>query len=111
MIKYILILLGSVVLASLAQMLLKKATFINYENKIREYLNVYVISGYGLMFISSLLSVLAFKGLDYKFASVIDSFGYILVLVLSYLFFKEKLTKNKIIGSSIILIGIIIFFI
>ena len=111
MIKYLSFILLSITLSSFAQMLLKKATFFEYSIKIREYLNFYVISGYGLMFISSILSVLAFKGLDYKVGSALESLGYVFVLILSYLFFKEKLTKNKILGVCIIALGIVIFFI
>ena len=40
---------------------------------------------------------------------IIESLGYILVPVLSYFFFGEKFTKNKVIGIAIILIGIAVY--
>ena len=52
----------SVVIASISQVLLKKSTFNTYDTVVREYLNPYVISGYGLLFLSMLLTVYAYSG-------------------------------------------------
>lgn len=109
MIKYILIMMLSAFISSYSQMLLKKSANIKYDNKINEYLNKYVIIGYGLMFLSMILMVFAFKGLDYKTGTVIDSVAYIFVLVLSSIIFKEKITVSKIIGNVLIILGIIVF--
>ena len=65
--------------------------------------------GYGLLFISMILTIFAFKGLDYKMASIIDSLGYVFVMILGYLFFKEKITRNKSLGALLIVLGVIIF--
>lgn len=111
MTKYWLFMICSVLVASISQMLLKKATLIEYKNHIREYLNVWVICGYLLMFVSTILVIFAYKGLEYKNGAVIDSLGYIFVLVLGRIFFKENITKNKITGVILILIGVIIFYI
>ena len=44
-----------------------------------------------------------------KSASVMESFGIVEVAVLSAIFFKEKLTRKKILGIALIIFGIIIF--
>ena len=110
MIKYLLIALSSVIIASFAQVLLKQSANINYRSKIREYLNWRVVTAYFMMFLCMLLTVFAFKGLEYKVVSIIESVGYILVTIMGRLFFNEKITGNKILGNFLIVIGIIIFF-
>lgn len=107
----VVLLLLSVVIASLSQVLLKKSAMKQYPSWIREYLNIYVISGYGLMVISMLLTVLAFRTLEYKNGAVIESLGYLLVMLLSRSFFKEAITKNKVLGNGLILLGIFVFYI
>ena len=72
----------SVVIASISQVLLKKSTFNTYDTVVREYLNPYVISGYGLLFLSMLLTVYAYSGMDYKNGPVIESLGNVIVLLL-----------------------------
>ena len=70
-------------LAAFSQVLLKKSSMINYSSWIREYLNVYVITGYGMLFVSLFLTMIAYKGFD-NFASVplLESLGYIYVMIL-----------------------------
>lgn len=108
---YWLCLLGSVVIAAFSQMLLKKSATKEYENIFREYLNPYVIMGYGMMVCSTVLSIVAYKGIEYKNGPVIESLGFILVMFLSFLLFKEPITKNKIVGNILIIIGIVVFYV
>ena len=110
MFKYWLSAVLAVFIASFSQILLKKAATIQYENKIREYLNMYVILGYFLMIVSTLLVVYSYKGIEYKNGAVIESLGYIVVMILSYLFFNEKISKEKAIGIGLILLGVFIFY-
>lgn len=108
--EYMLFMLGSVVVASISQLLLKKAADNHYNNFIREYLNIWVISGYFLMVVSTLLTIWAYKGLDYKNGPIIEALGFSFVMILSRIFFSEKITKKKILGNVLILIGIIVFY-
>ena len=100
----------SVVIASFSQILLKKGAMKKYNSFIREYLNVYVLSGYFFMFGSVLLTMIVYRGMDFMNVPVLEAIGYVLVPVLSYLFFKESLTKNKIMGIACILAGIFIYY-
>lgn len=109
--EYMLVLFGAVVIASFSQVLLKKGASHIYRTKIREYLNVYVICGYGMMVVTTILNVLAYRGIEYKNGPVVESLGYVLIMVLSRLYFHEKITKNKLIGNVLILIGVFIFYI
>ena len=109
--SYVFLLIASVLIASCSQIILKKSASKEYSSIIREYLNVRVIVGYGMMFISTILTIFAFKGLDYKNGPIIESLGYIFVMFLSRIFLKEKITKKKVIGNTLILLGILVFYI
>ena len=104
--KYIILLVLAVVVSSVSQIILK-----TYNSIIKEYLNPYVIIGYGLMVLSTVLVVLGLKGVPYKNEPIIESLGYIFVMILSNRILKEKITKKKLIGNLLILIGIIIYYI
>ena len=101
--------LVSVAIASISQVLLKKSTFVHYQSIIKEYINPYVIGGYGLLFISMLLTIYAYSGMDYKYGPVIEAFGNVFVLVLSYIFFKEKIRRRKLVGIALIVLGMVVF--
>ena len=58
---YTLILTGSVFISSVSQILLKKAAGKKYPNKLREYLNPFVITGYLLFFGCTILSMFSLK--------------------------------------------------
>ena len=107
---YLLAMFLSVTVASFSQILLKKGAMQTYTSPIREYLNVWVIGGYGLLFCSMLISLWAYGGVDYKNGPVIESLGNVLVPLLSFAFFKEKLTRRKIAGVVCIMIGIAVFY-
>lgn len=107
---YLLLILCSVVMSSFAQILLKKSALKTYKSWIFEYLNPYVICGYGIMVLGMLLNVLAYRKVDYKNGPVIESLGFLFVMVLSWFFFKEKITKKKLFGNLIILLGVVIFY-
>ncbi len=109
--KYIIILILSVFISSISQILLKKSATKEHGSLIKEYLNPYVITGYGLLVLSTILTIIGLKGVAYKNQPIIESLGYIFVMILSNRLLGEKITKNKIIGNSLILIGIIIYYI
>lgn len=107
---YLLIALSSVIVASFSQVLLKMGAGKSYHSKIREYLNFYVISGYGMLFLSMILTIVAYSHLSYLSVPVVEAVGYVLVPVLSYLIFKEKLSKRKLVGILCILLGIVVYY-
>lgn len=109
MFKYILILLTSVILASVSQILLKKSANIERKNKINEYLNCFVIFAYIILFVSTLLTMFAYKGLQLSQGMILEATSYILIPVFGYFIFKEKFNKRKVIGIVTIILGIFIF--
>ncbi|MFI3176765.1 MAG: multidrug ABC transporter [Eubacteriales bacterium] len=99
-----------VCIASVSQMLLKKSANTKYHSFLREYCNVFVIGGYGLMVVATMFGVMAYRGMDYMNGPIIESMGYILVMALSLFLFKEKITRRKLLGTACILLGIGIYY-
>lgn len=110
MIKYYIVFVLSVFIASCSQIILKKSADKEHKSLIAEYLNPQVIIGYGMLFASTLLTIMAYSKIDYKNGPIIESAGYIFVLILSRIYLDEHITKKKIIGNIIILIGIFVFY-
>ena len=108
--KFLLLALLSVTIASFSQVMLKMGAGKTYGSKIREYLNFYVITGYGMLFISMVLTIVVYSRLSYLSVPVVEAVGYVLVPVLSYFIFKEKLSKRKVVGILCILLGIMIYY-
>lgn len=104
-----LIFIFGVFISSISQIILKKAAQKEYPNKIREYLNARVIFAYIIFFGATLCSIWAYTVIPLSLGPILESAGYLFVAVLSWLFLKEKITKKKMLGLSIIIIGIIIY--
>lgn len=104
------VLLLSVLIASFSQILLKKSAEKTYSSIIREYLNPYVVCGYGMMFLSMFLTIIAYAGMEFTNVQIVEATGYIMVLILSYFFFKEKITARKVLGMIFIFAGIAVYY-
>ncbi|MBQ7613579.1 MAG: EamA family transporter, partial [Butyrivibrio sp.] len=100
----------SELISASSQMLLKKSASKEHDSVIKEYLNPWVICGYGMLFIAMVISIFCYKGLGYMGVVVMEPINYIIVMVMSRLIFKEKFTKRKMIGMGCIVLGILIFY-
>lgn len=111
MMYYVIVIL-SVFAAACAQMLLKQGAKKEYGSWWRQYINPWVIGGYGIMACSLVLNIWCMsKGVQVKEVSVIESMSYLFVPVLAFMLFKEKLTMRKICAIGTIIGGVILFFI
>ena len=108
--KYVLLLILAVLVSSISQIILKKSASKTYDSVLKEYLNVYVITGYVLMVISTVLVVFGLKGVPYKNEPIIESLGYLFVMILSNRLLGEKITKKKVLGNVLILVGIAVYY-
>lgn len=106
---YSCIMILSALISSVSQVMLKKSAEKKYESKIKEYLNPFVITAYGLFFGCTLISMYALKVVPLSMAPILEATGYIFVSVLSYIFLKEKMTKKQILGMTVIILGIVIY--
>lgn len=105
---YVAIYLGSVLIAAISQILLKKSAMKQYKDRLSEYLNPYVICGYGILFLSMLLTVFAYRGVDLKTGPVLEATSYLYVAVLSAIFLKERISGQKKLGLLVIVAGVVI---
>lgn len=108
-ILFSLIFIFGVFISSISQIILKKSADKTYDSRIKEYLNPKVILAYTIFFAATLCSVWAYTVIPLSLGPILESAGYIFVAFLSWLFIKEKISKQKLIGLSIIIIGIIIY--
>lgn len=111
MLYYIIVIL-SVFAAACAQMLLKQGARKEYASWWRQYINPWVIGGYGIMACSLVLNIWCMsKGVQLKEVGIIEALSYLFVPCLAFMLFKEKLGWRKIGAIGIIMVGIIIFFV
>lgn len=109
--KYYLLVVFSVLAAAGAQMLLKQGARKQYSSFWRQYLNPWVIGGYGIMGLSLLLNIFCLShGVQIKEVSIIESLSYLFVPVFSWFFFKEKTTWRKAGAIAVIMAGVVVFF-
>lgn len=101
---YIILFIVSILVASFSQIILKKGT-----KKDNIYINKFTIVGYGLMLLSTVLTLIGYKGVSLTLAGILQSLSFVFVPLFSYLFLKEKVNQRVFIGIIVIIIGIVIF--
>ena len=111
MMYYYILVIGSVFAAACAQMLLKQGARKEYPSWWRQYINPWVIGGYGIMACSLVLNIWCMsKGVQVKEVSVVESMSYLFVPCMAFLLFKEKISWRKASAIIIIIGGVILFF-
>lgn len=106
---YSLIHFSGVLISAISQILLKTSAKKHYDSVIKEYLNPYVICGYGLFFGTTLITLVSLKVIPLSLSSIITATTYIITPLLSYFILKEKMTKKQLIGMVVIIIGVIVY--
>jgi multidrug transporter EmrE-like cation transporter len=104
-----LILFATTFFTAISQVLMKQSAQMEHKSWIYEYLNWRVILAYGIAFTVLMVNTYAYTEVDIKYASIIDSFSYVNVMVFSYLLLKEHFTKQQLIGNLVIIAGILIY--
>ena len=103
------VMLLGVIVAGVAQMLLKKSATSTSGPWYRHYLNLRVIGGYGLLVASSFCSVLAYSVIPLSSGPVWQAAEQLLVAGMSVLLLGETINKRKKQGLGLIILGIILF--
>ena len=108
---YYFVILVAVLAAAGAQMLLKQGARMGYSPWWRQYVNGWVISGYGIMFAAMVVNIWCMhQGVCLKELSILESTSYLFVPLLAFFCFGEKMSRRKIIAIAVIIIGVIVFF-
>lgn len=96
-------------MVAVSQLLLKLSANQEYGSFMKQFLNIKVFCGYGLLFCSMVINMLAMRYMDYKFAPILSTISYVFVLLFSVSLLKERISKKKYIGTVMIFVGIILF--
>ena len=107
--KYALLMVFSAFIAAVSQMLLKRSALKKYKNIILEYFNPHVIVGYGLLVATLFINIVAYTGIEYKLGAILATTSYLFVMIFGKIFFNEKITIKKVVGISLIILGIVVF--
>lgn len=109
MLPYVALSLISVFVGAVSQVLLKKSAQKDYPSPLAEYLNPPVIFAYTLFVGSSLLSVLAYRGIPLSMGPILEATGYFYVTFFGVTIFHEKLNSRKLLGLAVIIAGIAVY--
>lgn len=105
---YYVLLLSGVFVSAISQVMLKKSALKKYDSSIKEYLNPVVIIAYFLFFITTFLSIMAYKKIPLSMGPVIEATSYIYITVFGIKIFHEKFNVKKGIALALIITGVII---
>ncbi len=106
---YAFLLLFGTFIASVSQVLLKKAADKHYDNPLKEYLNPLVIGAYAIFIASTFLSILAYRGIPLSMGPILEATGYLYITFFGVKIFKEKLDSKKVVALALIIVGIIAY--
>ena len=109
MILYIAFLLFSNLIGALSQVLLKKSAMQEHKNFISEYLNAKVISAYLMFFLAVFIDLTALKIVPVSYIPIIETSSYIFAIILSRIFFKDKINLKQMAAIAVIMAGIAIY--
>ncbi|MFA4824281.1 MAG: hypothetical protein WC593_03900 [Methanoregula sp.] len=105
----------AVMLSGICQILLKYGAISEkksycFPEYLKPYLNRYTLSGYCLLLVVTIISVVVLQEMPLKlFFPLFISMNIIVVVILSYFILHEPLTCRKKIAIGIIVFGILIF--
>lgn len=109
MLFYSLIFLLGVLIGAISQVLLKKSALQKYESVAKEYLNPKVIIAYTLFFLTTLMTIYAYKGIPLSFGPILETMSYVFVTFFGVTIFHEKMGPKKIASLALIIAGILIY--
>jgi multidrug transporter EmrE-like cation transporter len=74
----------------------------------KQFLNPWIISGFVSAFLASLAWMAAMTRFDLNYAYPFMSLAFIVVMVLSVLFFHEQLSMNRVVGTLVVVAGLVV---
>ena len=98
----------AVFLSSISQIILKSSANKKYETRLKEYLNPRVITAYGIFFMTTLVAIYAYKGIPLSLGPILETTGYLWISLLGYFILKEKISRKKMLGLGIVIVGILV---
>jgi multidrug transporter EmrE-like cation transporter len=109
MVSYIIIFLLNVFIATVSQVMLKKAAMKHYDSVIKEYLNPLVVGAYFIFVVCTLMTVYAYKVIPLSLGPVLEATSYFYVTMFGIKIFHEKMNRKKFLALLLIVAGIVVF--
>lgn len=100
---YYICLVAMTVIGSAASLFLKRAS--GAESLLATLKNANLYLGGFLYLASAVLNIYVLRALDYSVVLPLTSLTYVWTMLLSYFFLGESITKRKIFGMALILVG------
>jgi drug/metabolite transporter (DMT)-like permease len=94
---------------AVSQVLLKKSALEPHKSVVREYLNAKVIVAYALFFAAVFIDLTALKIVPVSYVPIIEASSYIFAIILSRIFFKDKIKAKQMAAIALIIAGIAIY--
>lgn len=79
------------------------------KSLLSEYLNLFTMIAYTVFIIATFLTIFSYKVIPLSAGPILGASEYIFVAVLSRVILKEKVSKRKLIGLCVIIIGVLVF--
>lgn len=109
MLVYALIFLLGVLIGAISQVLLKKAALQKHETLAQEYLNPKVIFAYALFFLTTLMTIYAYKGIPLSYGPILETMSYVFVTIFGVTIFHESMGPKKLASLALIILGILVY--
>ena len=106
---YALLILIGTFIAAISQVMLKIEANKPHDSHLREYLNPLVIIAYVLFVGTTLLSILAYRGIPLSMGPILEATSYIYITVFGVKIFKEKMNRGKAAALLLIVCGIVVY--
>ncbi len=106
---YYLVGIGVAFMSALGQIYLKKYALKRGRLTLVSLLDNYLVSGGVLFTLSTILSILAMRRLDYSVFYSLGALNYLFIIILSKAMLGERVDLSKTIGVSVIVVGVIIY--
>jgi len=97
-----------VYISACLQILLKRGADKGYTG-IRVYLNRYVVIGYSIFLMITLVNVTLYRYIQLSTGALLESLSYVFVPAMSALVLKEKISRQKFSGIALILCGVAVY--
>lgn len=106
---YALLILAGTFISAISQVMLKIEANKPHATRFQEYFNPLVISAYVIFVGTTLLSVLAYRGIPLSMGPILEATSYIYITIFGVKIFGEKMNKGKAAALFLIICGIIVY--
>lgn len=101
--------LFGVFISAVSQVMLKKSAMGRHESTLSEYLNPLVVCAYAIFVVSTLLSVVSYRGIPLSMGPILEASGYVYVTIFGVAIFHEKVDGKRAVALAFIIAGIVIY--